>query len=100
VPIDVTVRSQVDDLVHQAIASFGRVQFQFNCTGAAIRQAKYQKIDDALLRDLCSERRQHAGGVATHAGERLRRGSGGLPVPCGYTLKDIGLGIAMGRGVK
>jgi len=25
VPIDVTVRSQVEDLVHQAIASFGRV---------------------------------------------------------------------------
>jgi len=49
VPADVSVRSQVEDLVRQAVAAFGQVQFQFNCAGAAIRRAKFLEIDDALF---------------------------------------------------
>ena len=37
--IDVTSRVEVDDLVRQAIATFGEVQFLFNSAGAALRRS-------------------------------------------------------------
>ena len=46
---DVTSRTQVDDMVRQAIEKFGTVQFQFNSAGAALRRSKFLDIDDALL---------------------------------------------------
>ncbi|HEY1363640.1 MAG TPA: SDR family oxidoreductase [Xanthobacteraceae bacterium] len=48
---DVTSRAQVDDMVRQAVESFGTVQFQFNSAGAALRRSKFLEIDDALLDD-------------------------------------------------
>jgi 3-oxoacyl-[acyl-carrier protein] reductase len=48
-PIDVTSRAQVDDMVRQAIDTFGSVQFAFNSAGAALRRSKFLDIDDALL---------------------------------------------------
>lgn len=47
---DVTSRTQVENLVRQAIEEFGQVHFQFNCAGAAIRRAKFLEIDDELMR--------------------------------------------------
>jgi NAD(P)-dependent dehydrogenase (short-subunit alcohol dehydrogenase family) len=47
--IDVTSRAQVDDMVRQAIGAFGRVHFQFNSAGAALRRSKFLDIDDALF---------------------------------------------------
>jgi 3-oxoacyl-[acyl-carrier protein] reductase len=47
--IDVTSRSQVNDMVARAIAAFGGVQFLFNSAGAALRRAKFLEIDDALM---------------------------------------------------
>src|SRR5229473_3072380 len=46
---DVTSRTQVDDMVRQAIDRFGTVQFQFNSAGAALRRSKFLDIDEALL---------------------------------------------------
>jgi len=48
-PIDVTSRSQVNEMVREAIATFGNVQFQFNSAGAALRRSKFLDIDDALF---------------------------------------------------
>ena len=47
--VDVTSRAEVGAMAERAIAAFGRVQFLFNCAGAAIRRAKFLEIDDALL---------------------------------------------------
>jgi 3-oxoacyl-[acyl-carrier protein] reductase len=49
VTTDVTSREQVGELIRRAIESFGRVNFLFNCAGAAIRRAKFLEIDDALM---------------------------------------------------
>jgi 3-oxoacyl-[acyl-carrier protein] reductase len=46
---DVTSREQVDDMVRQAMETFGTVQFQFNSAGAALRRSKFLDIDDALF---------------------------------------------------
>src|SRR6267142_1976589 len=46
---DVTSRAQVDDMVRQAIDTFGTVHFQFNSAGAALRRSKFLDIDEALL---------------------------------------------------
>lgn len=48
-PVDVTSRAQVDDMVRQAIDTFGTIHFQFNSAGAALRRSKFLDIDDALL---------------------------------------------------
>src|SRR5499433_779036 len=48
-PVDVTARAQVDNMVKRAIDALGTVQFLFNSAGAAIRRAKFLEIDDALL---------------------------------------------------
>ncbi|MBV9250054.1 MAG: SDR family oxidoreductase [Acetobacteraceae bacterium] len=50
VTTDVTSRTQINDMIRQAIATFGRVHFLFNCAGAAIRRAKFLEIDDDLYR--------------------------------------------------
>jgi NAD(P)-dependent dehydrogenase (short-subunit alcohol dehydrogenase family) len=47
--VDVTSRTQVDDMVRRAIDAFGTVHFQFNSAGAALRRSKFLEIDDALL---------------------------------------------------
>jgi len=47
--VDVTSRSEVNDMVARAIAAFGSVQFLFNSAGAAIRRAKFLEIDDTLM---------------------------------------------------
>jgi NAD(P)-dependent dehydrogenase (short-subunit alcohol dehydrogenase family) len=47
--VDVTSRPQVDDMVRQAIGTFGSVEFQFNSAGAAGRRSKFLDIDDALF---------------------------------------------------
>ena len=47
--VDVTRRSEVNDMVARAVAAFGGVQFLFNSAGAAIRRAKFLEIDDALM---------------------------------------------------
>lgn len=47
--VDVTSRGQVDDMVAQAIDTFGSVEFQFNSAGAAGRRSKFLDIDDALF---------------------------------------------------
>jgi 3-oxoacyl-[acyl-carrier protein] reductase len=47
--IDVSSRAQVDDMARRSIAAFGRVHFQFNSAGAALRRSKFLDIDDALL---------------------------------------------------
>ena len=49
IKIDVTKRTEVDDMAERAIAAFGRVQFLFNSAGAAIRRAKFLEIDDTLM---------------------------------------------------
>lgn len=46
---DVTSRAAVNDMVQKAIDQFGRVHFQFNSAGAALRRAKFLEIDDALF---------------------------------------------------
>jgi 3-oxoacyl-[acyl-carrier protein] reductase len=46
---DVTSRTQVDDMVRQAIEKFGTVQFQFNSAGAALRRSKFLDIDESLF---------------------------------------------------
>jgi 3-oxoacyl-[acyl-carrier protein] reductase len=46
---DVTSRASVDDMVRQAVETFGSIEFQFNSAGAALRRAKFLEIDDALL---------------------------------------------------
>ena len=46
---DVTSRLQVDEMVRQAIDTFGTVQFQFNSAGAALRRSKFLDIDDPLF---------------------------------------------------
>jgi NAD(P)-dependent dehydrogenase (short-subunit alcohol dehydrogenase family) len=48
-PVDVTARAAVAGMVERSLAAFGRVQFLFNCAGAAIRRAKFLEIDDALM---------------------------------------------------
>jgi 3-oxoacyl-[acyl-carrier protein] reductase len=48
---DVTSRAQVDDMVRQALAAFGTVQFQFNSAGAALRRSTFLDIDDRLFDD-------------------------------------------------
>jgi 3-oxoacyl-[acyl-carrier protein] reductase len=47
--VDVTSRSQVNDMVQRAIDAFGSVQFLFNSAGAAIRRSKFLDIDDDLI---------------------------------------------------
>jgi len=47
--VDVTRRSQVDDMIERAVGAFGRVHFLFNSAGAAIRRAKFLEIDDDLI---------------------------------------------------
>jgi NAD(P)-dependent dehydrogenase (short-subunit alcohol dehydrogenase family) len=47
--VDVTSRSQVDDMLRRTIDAFGSVQFQFNSAGAALRRAKFLEIDDDLF---------------------------------------------------
>ncbi len=49
VTVDVTSRQQVTDMVQRAIDTFGRVHFQFNSAGAALRRSKFLEIDDALF---------------------------------------------------
>ena len=49
IKIDVTKRTEVDDMAERAIAAFGRVQFLFNSAGAAIRRAKFLEIDDTPM---------------------------------------------------
>jgi 3-oxoacyl-[acyl-carrier protein] reductase len=46
---DVTSRAQVDDMVRQAIAAFGTIQFQFNSAGAALRRSTFLDIDEPLF---------------------------------------------------
>jgi 3-oxoacyl-[acyl-carrier protein] reductase len=46
---DVTARGQVNDMVQQALAAFGKVHFLFNSAGAALRRSKFLDIDDALF---------------------------------------------------
>src|SRR5258708_12474157 len=47
--VDVTKRPQVEDMIKRALNAFGTVHFLFNSAGAAIRRAKFLKIDDALM---------------------------------------------------
>jgi 3-oxoacyl-[acyl-carrier protein] reductase len=47
--VDVTQRTEVDDMVRRTVNAFGSVQFLFNSAGAAIRRSKFLEIDDALL---------------------------------------------------
>ena len=49
IKVDVTKRTDVDDMAERALAAFGRVQFLFNSAGAAIRRAKFLEIDDTLM---------------------------------------------------
>jgi 3-oxoacyl-[acyl-carrier protein] reductase len=46
---DVTSRDEVNGMVRQSLAAFGKVEFLFNSAGAALRRAKFLDIDDALL---------------------------------------------------
>jgi 3-oxoacyl-[acyl-carrier protein] reductase len=48
-PIDVTSRRQVEQMVSRSIHRFGKVQFLFNSAGAALRRCKFLDIDDALF---------------------------------------------------
>jgi 3-oxoacyl-[acyl-carrier protein] reductase len=52
--IDVTSRAEVNDMVRQAVAAFGDVQFQFNSAGAALRRSKFLDIDERLFDDTIS----------------------------------------------
>ena len=45
---DVTSRKEVDDLVRQSIDTFGKVAFQFNSAGAALKRSRFLDVDDAL----------------------------------------------------
>lgn len=45
---DVTSRRDVENMVDRAIECFGRVHFQFNSAGAALRRSTFLEIDDAL----------------------------------------------------
>ena len=47
---DVTARTQVDSLIHQAIEAFGQVHFLFNSAGAAGRRSEFLDIDEDLMR--------------------------------------------------
>jgi NAD(P)-dependent dehydrogenase (short-subunit alcohol dehydrogenase family) len=49
VPIDITSRVEVDQMVSRSIENFGKVQFLFNSAGAALRRCKFLDIGDALL---------------------------------------------------
>ena len=49
IKVDVTKRTEVDDMAERAVAAFGRIQFLFNSAGAAIRRAKFLEIDDTLM---------------------------------------------------
>ena len=49
IKVDVTKRTDVDDMAERALAAFGRVQFLFNSAGAAVRRAKFLEIDDTLM---------------------------------------------------
>ena len=49
IKVDVTKRTEVDDMAERAFSAFGRVQFLFNSAGAAIRRAKFLEIDDTLM---------------------------------------------------
>src|SRR5580704_11189030 len=49
IKVDVTKRTEVDDMAGRAFSAFGRVQFLFNSAGAAIRRAKFLEIDDTLM---------------------------------------------------
>src|SRR5713101_3136446 len=51
---DVTSRAAVNDMVRQSIDAFGKVQFQFNSAGAALRRSKFLDIDDSLFDDTFS----------------------------------------------
>jgi 3-oxoacyl-[acyl-carrier protein] reductase len=46
---DVTSRAQVQGMVARAIETFGRVHFQFNSAGAALRRSAFLDIDDDLF---------------------------------------------------
>jgi 3-oxoacyl-[acyl-carrier protein] reductase len=46
---DVSKREQIDDMVKRALDTFGRVHFEFNSAGAAMRRSKFLDIDDALF---------------------------------------------------
>jgi 3-oxoacyl-[acyl-carrier protein] reductase len=45
---DVTSRAAVDDMIAQSLAELGRIDFLFNCAGAAGRRSKFLEIDDEL----------------------------------------------------
>ena len=47
--VDVTSREQVQETVARALAEFGRIHFEFNSAGAALRRCKFLEIDDDLL---------------------------------------------------
>jgi len=47
--VDVTKRTDVEDMVQRSIDAFGTVHFLFNSAGAAIRRAKFLEIDDDLI---------------------------------------------------
>src|SRR5713226_2207042 len=47
--IDVTSRAAVNDMVRKSIDTFGKVHFQFNSAGAALRRSTFLDIDDALF---------------------------------------------------
>jgi 3-oxoacyl-[acyl-carrier protein] reductase len=47
--IDVTSRAAVSDMVRQSIDTFGKVHFQFNSAGAALRRSTFLDIDDTLF---------------------------------------------------
>jgi len=50
VATDVTRREDVDAAVAEAIREFGRIDFMFNCAGAAVRRSAFLDIDDELWR--------------------------------------------------
>ena len=50
VAADVTRREEVDAAVADAISEFGRIDFLFNCAGAAVRRSAFLEIDDELWR--------------------------------------------------
>src|SRR5919197_479299 len=46
---DVTSRKEVDDMVRRSIDEFGKVAFQFNSAGAALKRSNFLDVDDALF---------------------------------------------------
>ena len=50
VATDVTSREDVNAAVAEAIREFGRIDFMFNCAGAAVRRSAFLDIDDDLWR--------------------------------------------------